>query len=246
MKILPQLVACTLVLGAPLSAIAEPENVASVAPLYQRASGSRAPAPPRTAPPPQRDLGPAPDSPAPVRYRHGFYLRGALGGSYLSDTETASDGQSAKLFGGGYSVDVLFGGSPVPGLALGGGFSAIITDKPTVQTDGETTQGSNSLRFGTISGFVDWYPMPTQGLHILGMGGFAQMHVSDSEGNSVSDTATGPGFGVGAGYEWSIGRHWGLGAMARYTYASLHMTSGGITYHESVSSPQLLLTGTLY
>jgi hypothetical protein len=34
--------------------------------------------------------------------------------------------------------------------------------------------------------------------------------------------------------------------MARYTYASLAMTTAGVTYHESLSSPQLLLTGTLY
>ncbi len=246
MKILPGLVACTVVLGAALSASAEPKNVASVAPLYQRAPGSRAPAPPRALPPPQPDLGPAPDSPAPVHYRHGFYLRGALGGSYLTDAETASDGQSDKLSGGGYSLDVLLGGSPVPGLALGGGFSATITDKPRVQADGQTVQGSNSLGFATLSGFADWYPMPSNGLHILAMGGFAQLRVSDPDGNSVGDTATGPGFGIGAGYEWSVGRHWGLGAMARYTYASLAMTTAGVTYHESLSSPQLLLTGTLY
>lgn len=246
MKILPQLVSCTLVLGTAFSATAQPKNVASVAPLYQQAPASRAPAPPRAAPPPERDLGPAPDSPAPVHYRHGFYLRGAFGGSYLSDTETASDGSRAKLFGGGYSFDLLLGGSPVPGLALGGGFTAIVTDKPMVQADGETVQGQNSLDYATLCGFVDWYPMPDKGLHILGMGGFAQMRVSDPDGNSLTGTATGPSFGVGAGYEWSIGEHWGLGAMARYEYASLHMTAGGADVHESVSTPQLLLTGTLY
>ncbi len=143
-------------------------------------------------------------------------------------------------------MDVLLGGSLVPGLALGGGLTAIITDKPTVETNGRSVRGHNSLSFSALSGFVDWYPMPDQGLHLLGMGGFAQLHVSDADGNNLSDTATGPSFSVGAGYEWSVGKGWGLGAMARYTYASLDMTTAGVTAHESVSSPALLLTGTLY
>lgn len=246
MKILPQLVSCTLVLGTATLAHAEPKNVASVAPLYEQAPPGRAPAPPRAAPPPQRDLGPAPDGPASGNYRHGFYMRLALGGGYLSDSETVSDGSSATIHGGGGAFDSFFGGSIVPGLAIGGGLMFCNADKPTVQMDGDSIQSSGTLTYTSIAGFADWYPMPTRGLHIFGMGGYSVMGFNDADGNIVGPSPAGPGFGLGVGYEWSLGKHYALGAMARYVYASLSSSTDGVTAHESVSSPELMLTGTLY
>lgn len=109
------------------------------------------------------------------------------------------------------------------------------------------TRGSwmEALDFSMLSAFVDWYPMPDKGFHVLGMGGFARFRVRNSDGNVVL-TATRPAFGLGAGYEWSVGRHWGLGAMARYTYASLQTMDSSDSAHETVTSPQVLLTATFY
>lgn len=245
MKILPQVVSCALVLTTAALADAGPKNVASLAPLYQRAQ-SRAPAPPRAAPPPRQDLGPAPDSPSPVHFRHGFYLRLGVGGGYVSDHETVSGGSGGSLHGPGETFDVFLGGSIVPGLALGGGFTVSSVSNPTVEYEGQSIQGSGSLSLGILSGFADWYPSPTGGLHVLAMGGYAAFGANDAGGDSIGPTARGLSLGLGVGYEWSLGAHWGVGAMARYIYAPLRATTSTGTAAESVTTPELMFTGTMY
>jgi hypothetical protein len=161
---------------------------------------------------------------APARagegYEHdGFQFRGAVGFGYLS--ASGSDNDSGSIHGGDGNLELYFGGMPIRGLAIGGFISDAYAPSPGITSGNVTVSDSNtSLNFLTIGPYIDWYPHPHEGLHILGTVGYANLKESFDDGNvSASQSAGGFTIGAGIGYDWWVSRDFSLGILGRFTYA---------------------------
>jgi hypothetical protein len=165
---------------------------------------------------------------AEPRTHDGFQFRGAIGGGYLSDSISYDPGGDFGTIHGGAGVgEFYFGGTPVTGLVVGGFVSVTQAPGPSLSANGRnvgTASSDVSLNLAILAPYVDWFPNPNEGLHLLGFVGFGEAHVSDSNGNS-SVSATGVALGAGIGYDWWISDEWSLGVLGRFTYAALSDTT---------------------
>jgi hypothetical protein len=155
------------------------------------------------------------------RYYHdGFYLRLSTGYAYLNVSTSLSNGAGTSgLSGSGGAFDVLVGGTPAPGLVVGGGLLSeqIFDPGTTIHTSvgGVVTRGSGSLGFGMLGPFVDAFPMPAGGFHFGGMLGLAANSLRSNKDN----WSGGLGLSLWMGYLWWVSSQWSLGIEGRYTGA---------------------------
>ncbi len=217
----------TSTVPAPTPAAA-PADVSSPAPA---AVAAPAPAQPAAAPAqpvsasaaaPEAAPAAAPEAAqsAPKRVHQGFYLRFTSGPSFVSLNGHGPSG-SASLTDTGTSASVAIGGALAPGLVLAGtiqgtAFNAEFKGGPfadaTVSANGKTRSASNraSGGFGMVGLLVDWYPRPKAGWHTgIATGvGIIDLTNSADESNIGGVNLGGSLFG---GYDWTLGRDWGLG-----------------------------------
>lgn len=194
---------------------------------------------------PDADTAPPPPPKPGVRVHDGFYLRLALGPSLLNSTWKGGT-QDATVTGVGAGLEVSFGGTPLPGLVVGGGSFSSFVGSPTISYGGQSADaGSASLTL--FAPFIDWYPNETQGFHVQGAAGLAYASY-DSKGGGKSVSGTGLGFMAGAGYEIWVADQWSLGAMFRLQYATPSIKADGMTTSVDTNSviPALLLGATYH
>jgi hypothetical protein len=192
---------------------------------------------PAEPPPP---MGPPPD--AGVHQHDGFYLRMGLGGGYAS-FDGSVVGIDTSIKGGGGAMELLLGGTPAPGFVIGGGFIFTSLNKPKVKVGNLEADATNNLSFGMIGVFADYYIDPTAGFHIQGMLGYAN---AQPETNGSNNSVAGPGFFLGAGYDFWVGDQWSIGPNARFVYASVKNTNSDIDEKYSVTGFQILFSATLH
>jgi hypothetical protein len=198
-------------------------------PIAAFASGARAddaPQPIQLATPAQ----PAPpvaarirlDTPAPGRatprtyhMHEGFYLRTSVGfGDYRANFTDANHADSDfSEHGGSMSLDLLIGGSPSPGVSIGG---ALLLE-PLFGADYDRAGSGSHGGFATLLGpFIDGFPDPTRGWHLGGMLGLAAQSFQDVNASSGKNTTAG-GIGGAAwfGYDFWVGSEWAIGPQLR-------------------------------
>jgi len=206
-------------------------SVALAGVLASRARGAAADA----AAPPEQAPG--------VNTHDGFYFRFASGfGGY----DEMAQSHYHEPYGGGGKLNVrvrgfsiahefALGGTPYPGLVIGGGVYSIevvtstVTsnrdDDPRYPMPGDMTLESRSLDI--IGVFADRYFVPTLGLHLQAALGLAQQVGFSLDGGTDDDDEDalidplGPGLALGLGYEIWIAEQWSLGVLARATTAVL-------------------------
>jgi hypothetical protein len=149
----------------------------------------------------------------------GFYLRvslgiGALGSDY--DLEPAS----AESNGGTLALDVLVGGTPAKGLALGGALLNEAGVSHSVKSGGRSL-GDTNVRFSLLGPFVDGFFDPKGGFHMGGAVGLAALSIEDLSAEGETDTLTGFGGAAWAGYDAWVADEWAIGGLIR--------AGGGIT-----------------
>lgn len=133
--------------------------------------------------------------------RKGFW--GGLGLGY------GSMGISCSFCGtdreGGLSGNLRLGGTLSPRLRLG------------IETNGfsKTVEGIDVMA-GQLGIVANYYPSATGNLYVRVSGGFSQITLDDG---TDEIKATGPGFGVGAGYDFFIGRSISLSPYFNYLVA---------------------------
>jgi hypothetical protein len=200
------------------------------------------------------------------RWLHnGLYLRVALGlgwlWSYASD-DTSTYSERHSISGFLLADDLALGGSPIPGLVIGGGVfsasapapkdaataSSIVTmvspsgspiGQGSVYITANVTTGSiSTIQLGP---FVDYYPNPKFGFHMLGATGLGiLLWGKGTPGRGCADITTGGntyhdcgpmtvptkndnGLGwsglVGVGFEGFVSEQWSLGGMMRIMYS---------------------------
>lgn len=186
-------------------------------PPAQPTAGAPAPAtqpPPPLAPTPLGkpliDVSVPEPGPPPARTYHvhdGFYFRVNAGVIYAG-TNIESDADhhhDYEVNGPGGSLDLMLGGSPSPGIAIGGDLTL----------SGFGQDGSGAL--GMLGVFVDGFPDASGGFHLGGMLGLAGVTASDDR----SDNFSGLGFGLGAwiGHSFWVADDWSMGGLLRFNGA---------------------------
>lgn len=159
----------------------------------------------------------AEDAPAPspgvgpgAHLHDGFYLRMALGYGPLKVTESvANTTAETKLKGNGTAFELIIGGTPTPGLAIGGSLFTH-TIKPEIEIGNTTVESTKSIFVLSLGPMVDWFPVATGGFHVGGGVGWGTL-------NAVNYTSTGTAFHLFTGYDFWIGNEWSLGPALRLT-----------------------------
>jgi hypothetical protein len=148
-------------------------------------------------------------------------------------------------------LEVLIGGTAVPGLAIGGGLWMNPGIQFKSEFGGTTTelQDDYDLMFVQFGPFVDYYLDPKQGFHLLGavtISNFSLDYQNDFATTGSSIDATGFGFTLGVGQDFWIGKQWSAGVLGKFTYASLSETRDGLSFDHEVLSPSIVATFTLH
>ena len=158
-------------------------------------------------PPPGRiNLATAPNA-APVQrtyhYHEGFYLRTSLGfGSYASSFTDNKRKQNFDAHDASLSIDLLVGGSPSPGVAIGG---ALLLDPQL---------GHNGGGITLLGPFIDGFPNVSRGWHLGGMIGIAGQGFRNDNANE-QQKAGGIGGALWAGYDFWVADEWSIGPQLR-------------------------------
>ena len=171
--------------------------------------------PPEPAPPPacEQSAMPSPCTQPSDAYRHdGFYFRLMNETQYFVFLGDGPEGNaSVKVMGSGGML--ALGGTPLPGLVIGGTVSST-TGRGTFKGRPEGSESDASISRVGLAAFVDWFPQPDDGWHVGAALGFAALTVTDSS----LDDAVGAAFSakVFGGYDWWIGPQWTLGLAAMF------------------------------
>jgi hypothetical protein len=188
---------------------------------------------------------PAP-TPSVTRKMHnhdGFYLRSSVGigtrSAFIATDSTSHPNYTVN--GGGISLDLLIGGTPSPGLALGGGLMLSGVTDGEVRVDGGGNVGSGTGGLILIGPFVDGFPMPNRGLHLGGLVGLAGGGANRQDKQDEFDGA-GLGMAVWIGHAFWVGKEWSLGGDLKLDAAFLRDDSGEVVLADTWYGFSLLFT----
>jgi len=162
-----------------------------------------------------------PDVGRPVQrtyhFHEGFYLRASVGfGDYSASFSDANHtNQDFNEHGGSMALDLLIGGSPSPGVSIGGALLLEPLFGPSYDRDGQGL-GSHGGYSTLIGPFIDGFPDPVKGWHVGGMLGLAALSFEDVNATG-GKTATAGGIGGAAwfGYDFWVGSEWSIGPQLR-------------------------------
>lgn len=209
---------------------APPAEAPPSLPAPPPAEGQAAPAKEPIFANPKIDLDTSPP-PAPVvrklRMHDGFYARLNLGfnlGSAFVQTDSLSN-PNYTVGGGSIAIDLLLGGTPSPGLVIGGGLLMQGTVTEDVEIDGGRSSPSGSSTLTLIGPFVDGFPTPNKGLHFGGLVGLASARTTRQDNIDEFDGG-GAGLAVWLGHDFWVGDEWSLGGLLRFSAAMTRQTEG--------------------
>ncbi len=106
-----------------------------------------------------------------VHEHDGFFLRLGLGFAYasasgertLSSSNITTD---AEIKGGGALFEFLVGGTPAPGLVIGGGLIGIALSDPDIELDRQNVDYDNATAsLALIGPFINFYIDPMSGFY---------------------------------------------------------------------------------
>lgn len=151
----------------------------------------------------------------------GFYARGGVGLGYYSMSVDVPVGEQS-FSGMTIPIEVLLGGSIIPGLVIGGGLSLDYAPSPSYSSNGADSDTDFSQYLIGIGPFVDFYPNVDSGLHVQGRVGWGGVETSTANGAGASDP-TGLMMTIGGGYDHWMSDTLGVGVLGRLTYAPLSL-----------------------
>lgn len=162
-----------------------------------------------------------------------------FGGTLVSsDSKSIGD----YSFGGGAGgFDLWIGGTPTPGLAMGGALSGLGIAASKRSADGNSVEGDVSASTGLLGYFVDVFPDPARGLHFGGALGLASGHSEIKNGGPTFDGA-GLGAQAWGGYDFWVGPQWSLGGMLRFAGSVTRKEEAGVAYEASIGVMTLSFT----
>jgi hypothetical protein len=153
----------------------------------------------------------------------GFYLRTSLGfgdyrasftdnHSYIPTPAGVIQGTDYTEHGASMSLDLLIGGSPSPGVSVGGGLLL----EPLFGADYDRAGTGTHGGFATLVGpFIDGFPDATKGWHLGGLVGFAAQSFQNLNGSGDTQRAGGIGGAAWFGYDFWVAGEWAIGPQLR-------------------------------
>lgn len=191
------------------------------------------------------------EKPDPTAYRHdGFFVRADVGLAGMWAGVSGSASGRDRIWAIGQSAGIFIGGTPKPGLVVGGYVWTAQLD-PTFVVRGvrvSPDDDSVKLTLGRIGPFLDFYPDPLRGFHVQTTIGLAVQVESDTKGHPIKPASVGGGASFGVGYEFFVARQFSVGAMARFSVGALARSPPGAPGEERLfyEIPELLLTSTFH
>lgn len=203
----------------------------------QTAPSSEEPAAPKILLTPQHDRVTGPRT---FHAHDGFYLRTNFGlGTLWGGFTTEEPGERHLDAGGsGIALDLLVGGSPSPGLTIGGGLIGNWLFGAQFDEDGADSS-SHDMSSGLVGVFIDGFPRPTDGWHLGGLVGLGGHTLSS---NGVADKTGGFGGAVWGGYDQWVGDNFSVGGLLRFTAMRSTGTKDGTDVAASTASLGLMFT----
>lgn len=189
-----------------------------------------------------------------ARLHDGFYLRMSfgIGSGSATDTEQYSgvSNPDFKFSGTAIMLDILIGGSPVPGFVLGGGLVTHQILSPTVKQNGQTvptvTGSSVSLDLNTIGLFTAIYPDPSSGFNFHALVGYGVISYNYGDNTTSTNNPSGLSLMGGVGYDFWVSDQWSIGPDLRVAYAKTSYSVGGDEVKISMLVPTLSFTATYH
>jgi hypothetical protein len=165
-----------------------------------------------------------------------------LGASGVLVSSDATSVPNYSFAGGGAAGDLWIGGTPTPGLAMGGALSLLGANSTTRRVDGNGVSGDVSSTTGLLGFFVDGFPDPERGFHFGGSLGLASDRTTVK--NSSKDEFNGGGVGLGAwlGYDMWVSPQWSLGGMVRFMGSLTRENRDDVNYQTSFGGASLSFT----
>ncbi len=173
----------------------------------------------------------------------GFYFRGATGLGYFKSSFSAP-GLDGSYSGLAIAFDAWFGGSPIPGLVIGGGITTFDVPSPSFKLGSQTQPLSRHAMLDIVGVFGDYYFDPTRGMHAEALLGYGVLGFADSNGNSSTDDPSGLALGLGFGNDWWVSDEWSIGVLGRLIYAPLSLSVGNVSEKFSTITPAVMATFT--
>jgi len=198
----------------------------------------------------QRAESECPELERGARLHDGFFARSEPSLAFFraivwgSETETRRSG----IRGIGQGAGISLGGTPARGLVVGGTVwtaridPVFIEDGNTVSPDDDSVKVT-LLRLGP---FLDFYPDPARGFHVVTAAALTVQVESDVKGNAVEPAALGAALSIGPGYEWFIMNELSLGLLGRVSVGRLVRTPNDGQQHILWIIPELALTATYH
>ena len=185
---------------------------------------------PPAAPPPKIDLSTEPLAKPVQRTYHfheGFYLRASVSFGYYYGNFNDGNRPNADFnqHGGSMALDLLIGGSPSPGVSIGGGLLVDPLFGAAYERDGYEL-GSHGGVSTLIGPFIDAFPDATKGWHLGGLIGLAGQSFQNVNSGS-SERAAGIGGAAWFGYDFWVAPEWAAGPQFRAMGAHTSDTKSG-------------------
>ena len=193
-------------------------------------------------------LAPAAFGQSAVETHDGFFLSLATGIGFnttsVGTDPEPSNAPDVSLSGITVGGHLAIGGTPAPGLVIGGISQGAHTFSPKVKSGNNEFDNDGDFSGNILGPFVDYYFDPNGGLHLQGVLGFAT--VEDGE-DATDGLAQGFGLSLGLGHEWWVGEQWGIGVLGRVQFLSTSVElSSGVDAKYSTILPAVLFTATYH
>jgi len=159
---------------------------------------------------------PAPAVPRSYRMHDGFYARASMGfgplGASIDDGDAS--GQDLEGSGSAFGFDLMIGGSPAPGVAIGGAFLAAGAVSADLDRGRFAPSEDRNFSVAILGPFIDGFPMANKGFHLGGALGLAALNLESSDSDGLGQTG---GFGGAAwiGYDFWVADEWSVGPLFR-------------------------------
>jgi hypothetical protein len=185
------------------------------------------------APPPRRinihSTPPAAKVPRTHHVHDGFYVRMSVGLGSLAGTfdDERPENYDLDLDGLALAFDALVGGSPSPGITVGGALLTNAAPSASASRAG-LDNGDRGVGVALIGPFVDGFFDPKRGLHLGGMVGLASIDVEDDTSRDDLRRTGGAGGAAWIGYDFWVASQWSTGVQFRVAGALTREKDGDV------------------
>jgi len=187
---------------------------------------------------------------AEPRVHDDFFFRLSLGlgaGWGREELEIRSLGVSETnhLFGATATMEMLAGGTPLPGIVFGAAVGVL--GRAKLEETGENADTGDNASAGIVQAslFTNWYPDPSQGLYLYASIGYASAPRTLGDVTYAVDSE-GVALGAGGGYDFWMRDEWSLGPQFRVTIARLGTEEGSASISQWFVSPTLTIAMTYH